>query len=381
MISSLVLTIAILFPSGRAAGGSDGGRVEDAYESKIQQALSIHASESPDLLQRSLNVGGGATVEVGADGNVAETNGGAYEKFMSPGAKQYADSDDEEESGDSSDDDEDEDDESLLAAFREHYPDDYRLTKDLSLKVKLDAIEDEEERLDEYKWIRAEAFRLAQLDPEDWEYFSYWELHTAFRCDRIMAERRPIYGPEVWTEIRELYHEFVRDEKEEGQPGTYQFSDIQDPLMPMEPFQSTEKGRSLRATRDISKGEIVFQATNNTIIFTEGDVWRKFLFVVYERNGRPFDKETACDILIWSWVQRLEEDGPLVIVMDLDNGSLLNEGRDEEDWDPPNVQCGEEGAKFCGMDYYATRDMKAGEEILINYHSFAILDGWKAMGL
>jgi len=192
----------------------------------------------------------------------------------------------------------------------------------------------------------------------------------------------------MWTEVRQLWRDFANVDKKllpkkENEPDrTYQFGqDSFDP--PMEPFQSVGKGRSLRAKRDIAKGEMVFKATNNTVIFTRGHTWRRFLFHIYERHGEdgPFDSRTACDVLVWSWVQTLEKDGDLVIMADFDNGSLLNQGRFEDDWDPPNVRCGKEGDTMCMMEYYATEDIKTGDEILCDYREFAWLDSWGSMGL
>ena len=125
----------------------------------------------------------------------------------------------------------------------------------------------------------------------------------------------------------------------------------------------------------------MFEATDNTIVFADGHTWRKFLFAIYKRNGEPYDTGMTCDVLVWSWVQTLEEGGPLVIFADFDDGSLLNEGRDEDGWDPPNVRCGKEGDSRCTQSYFATADIKAGDELLCDYRVFANLNGWKDMGL
>ena len=108
------------------------------------------------------------------------------------------------------------------------------------------------------------------------------------------------------------------------------------------------------------------------------------MFAYYDERGEdtdPVDADTACDLLVWSWVQTLEEDGPEVVVMDLDNGSLLNEGREDSGWDDPNVRCGHEGDTMCMMSYYSTKDIKKGDELLCDYREFAFLDSWPAMGL
>ena len=66
-------------------------------------------------------------------------------------------------------------------------------------------------------------------------------------------------------------------------------------------------------------------------------------------------------------MQTLEEDGPLVTVVDFDNRSLLNEGRDEPDWESPKVRCGKEGDTMCMMEYCTTKDIKKGDELLCDY--------------
>ena len=225
------------------------------------------------------------------------------------------------------------------------------------------------------------------LDPDDWYRYSYWELHAYFSCAYEFTKSKPIPSPERWNEIRSYYHQFVAEDLEdwplenEKEPRSYVYTEGEY-RPPMEPFQSGFKGRGLRANRFIARGELVFKATNNTIIFTHGHTWRKFLFALYERNGEEEEKldgEMACDVLVWSWIQQMVPGGPLVIVMDLDNGSLMNEGREDEGWEDPNVKCGKED--WCDFEYYAIKDIEEGEEILCDYREFAYLDAWKHMGL
>jgi len=262
------------------------------------------------------------------------------------------------------------------------------LEGDPEFKALHDGITDPKYR-DEIDWDgKEEANRKARMDIDRWHALSYWELHAYFECARAFAFPRPLYTSEMWTELRALWRDFREKDAmsppiKSGEPErTYVYGEGSfDP--PMEPFQSGEKGRGLRAKRDISKGEMVFKATNNTVVFNRGHTWRLFLFHIYERHGEdgPYDSGTTCDVLVWSWVQALEEDGDPVIVADFDNGSLLNEGRDSEGWDKPNVRCGREGDALCMMEYYATRDIETGDEILCDYREFALLDSWEDMGL
>ena len=249
--------------------------------------------------------------------------------------------------------------------------------------------EEEEEEEDEWADVHAEAELAAYLDPDLWYRFSYWELHAYFSCAAAFKVSRAPYDSAKWNDLRQYYHHFVAldkvdkplDEGEEERSFQYSTEAYHPPL---ETFQTEGKGRGLMAARDIDKGELVFKATNNTVIFTHGHTWRKFLFAIYERYeeevGGELDQYTTCDVLVWSWVQRLTENGPLVIVADLDNGSLMNEGREEEGWEPPNTRCGKEGER-CEMAYYATKDIRKGEEILCDYREFALLNAWPRMGL
>lgn len=421
-------------PSGTSSASSDTNDAAanvNEYEFKVQQALAHYATKSHRLLGRALQEGGAAaSVEIVPDGNVANSGSDSHDELWQAefalqalevelktldelkkggvgsgdgdeffsGDEYYAGDDEEYNSGDdeeyySGDDDENE----------EYFDDDYYsgdeydsgdfgkdmkayLRKDKSLKAILSAIEDEDYRRDVFEDIRHEAKVKASLDPESWYEYSYWELHAYFSCHRAFAAGRPLYDFEKWADLRQYWNTFRKEDMKElpipmGKPErTYQFADgAFDP--PLTPFQSMDKGRGLKAARDISKGEMVFTATNNTVIFTHGHTWRKFLFAIYERNDEPYDSETTCDALVWSWVQTLEDDGPLVIVADFDNGSLLNEGRDDDGWESPNVRCGKVGDKRCMMSYYATKDIKNGDELLCDYREFALLNAWPDMGL
>jgi hypothetical protein len=208
----------------------------------------------------------------------------------------------------------------------------------MPLRYAIDSKEEEEEEevgQFDYGDVENEAYIKSMLDPDEWYRYSYWELHAYFSCAAEFIKSKPIPTSERWRDLRDYYHEFIEQDlvdwplKEGMVPRSYVWTDASyDP--PMEPFQTGFKGRGLKAARDIKEGELVFKATNNTIIFTHGHTWRKFLFALYEREGEEedqLDSETTCDVLVWSWVQRLVPGGPLVIVMDLDNGSLMNEGR------------------------------------------------------
>mmetsp|Transcript_1579 Transcript_1579/g.2354 ORF Transcript_1579/g.2354 Transcript_1579/m.2354 type:complete len:232 (+) Transcript_1579:165-860(+) len=131
-----------------------------------------------------------------------------------------------------------------------------------------------------------------------------------------------------------------------------------------------EKGRGLKAAKDIKKGDMIFKATNNTVVFTDGHSFRKFMFMLNERFP-----SFACDVLQWAWVQDLEG-GAFGIEVDLDDCNLLNSGHRSA-----NIQCGKADDICDGSHFYARRDIKKGEEILGSYSEFVSDHSWSELGL
>lgn len=148
------------------------------------------------------------------------------------------------------------------------------------------------------------------------------------------------------------------------------------------------KGRGVFAKDDIPKGTLVANIDNgSTGIFKEGHSWREFVVSLPE--------ETACNFIEWSWVQTITplNDGDdeirsgLTIFASFDESNLMNAA----DWDgvEANVSCGNpsmqggDGQGQCRFQYYATRDIDAGEELLINYAEFedSSQKGWADIGL
>ena len=258
-------------------------------------------------------------------------------------------------------------------------------------KLKADLESDNED-------IREEAMLRRRLDPKSWEEFSYWELHAYFACDKAMDSPRPIWTDEQWREFRDFYHEFAEeDKKDKDSPDgvhTYQLSEDEYDLSKNAiPFIAGEKGRGLKAVRDIKAGELVFKATNNTIVFNTAHTFRKFLFGM---NDHFKDPGMVCDVLIWAWVEDVEGEIPIAVVVDLDNGNLLNDWNDWNDWNLGddeykgdkgqdefkenqdeeehfdeflNVRC-HKNPTTRALDCFASRDIMEGEELLGPYADF-----------
>ena len=268
---------------------------------------------------------------------------------------------------------------------------DREMHEDRAFVAVMDAYDDEDDGRRTWGEVLEELISRYGLEEKNWYRWRYWPMHAWLRCKRVNAHLRRFYTPERWRVMREFYHDFVAADLAEKplrdgeRPRTYQFTLNESFDPPTVPTQ-TKYGRGLAAARDIKEGELVFKATNNTIVFAHPHTWRKWIWALYNEvddktsGGKDFP-EYACDAMVWSWIQRFEMDGPRYIVLDLDNGSLLNEGRaGDPNFQPPNVRCGEEGG-VCDMSYYALQDIREGDELLCDYRSFALIDDWREISL
>eukprot|EP00984_Skeletonema_dohrnii_P028652 scaffold18707_cov80-Skeletonema_dohrnii-CCMP3373.AAC.3 len=173
--------------------------------------------------------------------------------------------------------------------------------------------------------------------PKKWETFDHNKMRTYFECKKAFKSARPWWTDQEWRIVRELYQDLLKSERAglvrgSTKIGTYQASDE----------AGKEKGRGLKAAKDIKKGDMIFKATNNTV---------------------------------WAWVQDLEG-GAFGIEVDLDDCNLLNSGHRSA-----NIQCGKADDICDGSHFYARRDIKKGEEILGSYSEFVSDHSWSELGL
>ena len=236
--------------------------------------------------------------------------------------------------------------------------------------------------------IQREAMIRRHLDPSKWDTFDYWEIYHYFTCDKLLyASARPIWSEQLFRDTRDFYHEFVEDDDTPFTGlfrSTYQANeDVYDMSQNAVPYLSGgEKGRGLKAARDIKEGDVIFKSTNNTIIFNDGHTMRKFLFAM---NGRFSDPGMVCDILIWAWVQDMEGEIPFAGVVDLDNGNLLNDYALEAYYGDSQKKIQNYSANIrcngTALNCYASKDIAMGEELLGNYADFVSHYSWTSLGL
>eukprot|EP00984_Skeletonema_dohrnii_P022141 scaffold11256_cov80-Skeletonema_dohrnii-CCMP3373.AAC.1 len=169
--------------------------------------------------------------------------------------------------------------------------------------------------------------------PKKWETFDHYKMRTYFECKKAFESARPWWTDEEWRIVRELYQDLLKSERAGCQI--------------VVPYQAgKEKGRGLKAAKDIKKGDMIFKATN-----------------------------TPSYLPMWAWVQDLEG-GAFGMEVDLDDCNLLNSGHRSA-----NIQCGKADEICDGSHFYARRDIKKGEEILGSYSEFVSDHSWSELGL
>jgi len=232
--------------------------------------------------------------------------------------------------------------------------------------------------------------------PVWWDYSIDNLFEDLFNCGEIVYHDTPV--PVTEKDIEKVYQQF--NELRDKYAKEVNLVPIQQPT-PDNSFSLMTvpsdikaagggKGKGLFASEMIKKGSLVMSLNaGNVGIFKDGATWRKFVATL--------PRETACNFIEWCWIQEIipeegnEDDirNGLTIFCAFDESSLMNAadlgvhlGYGEE----ANVRCGssddnEEGP--CRFDYYATRDIEAGEELTVNYDEFEDPDQhqWVLIGL
>jgi hypothetical protein len=199
---------------------------------------------------------------------------------------------------------------------------------------------------------------------------SLLDILEVLECPRILSVSRPIPDMDTWQLLRQTYVEVVgptRASMSLSSPST--LSGINSPFGIL---VTSNAGRGIVADEPIKKGTIV-RKSKWTAQFDRAQDYIQFL----EKLPPPL----ACDVMEWSYarfvtVQREEA----VICVDLEPSSLINACEYVEDCNLGLVSGAYGDCQ--GLVFEATRDIAAGEELLVDYSEFSDLDeGWIAMGL
>ena len=196
---------------------------------------------------------------------------------------------------------------------------------------------------------------------EIWSDFTASEMKRHLKCSEYYQRaEQTIHEQDAWKRMRKKYVDIVGPASTIGptESGYNGFS---------RPYQvgHNRHGRGIYAKTDIPKGSLVWHNIRSAA-FSEGIHFREFVMTL--------PRELGCDVLQWSYV--MDEK----IYCDLDEGSFCNNGYSDDS----NIDIDEvASAKFiakAGMQLFAKRDIKKGEELLCNYSSFSDGD-WSLFGL
>ena len=199
-------------------------------------------------------------------------------------------------------------------------------------------------------------------DGRVWSHFTVSEMKDHLRCSEYYQRaEQTIHDQDAWKEMRRTYVRVVGADASTVGPPESSYNGFSRPYQ----VGHNNYGRGIYAKADIPKGSLVWQNIRSAA-FSEGMQFREFVMTL--------PPELGCDVLQWSYV--MDEK----IYCDLDEGSFCNNGYSVGS----NIDIDEEvSAKFiakAGMQLFASRDIKEGEELLCNYASFSDGD-WGLFGL
>lgn len=194
--------------------------------------------------------------------------------------------------------------------------------------------------------------------PDDWVNWGFSRIRHKFKCDQYVDNAiKPLPTMEYWEMIRDAYNKQVDP--------SYTFDEVVPPTQgyrmneagappPYYAKVSESKDRGLFASRDIPMGQVVHDGTKSDVVFPNAMAWRRFVL--------SLPRKAACDMTEWSWTQQLEEGGPMKIVSSINISILMNMGAPEQINAVPKSST--------ESVFYATKDIKKGEEILTDYEIY-----------
>jgi len=191
--------------------------------------------------------------------------------------------------------------------------------------------------------------------PPGWEEFSHYRLRDLFECSSYESDQtKALPTMEEYQHMRDSYRKHVNEHAifEDSVPPTlgYNHDNTGGPPPYYAGHTKDGKGRGLFASRDIKKGELVHDGTNNDNKFPDRKTYNHFVYDLPQKN--------ACDMLYWCWRQRLEKNGRRENLCTFNISSLMNGSTHDYNIDPESTM---------SQKFYAVRDIKKNDEIMYNY--------------
>lgn len=221
-------------------------------------------------------------------------------------------------------------------------------------------------------------------DDDDGEEYDVWTMGAPWEIAEVLNcpsddpyGYKEIHTEETWRTFNRIYNEIVGPEHS-SIPPAFETSGFQ---IAIEIKFRPGIGRGVFAGEPIPRGTLVYECIN-TGQFRRAQDYRDFL--------KRLPPKLACDVIIWAYSRMISRElkDSFMVCVDLDEGSFVNSGT----YHQSNTELGvggllgedaEEDATWygCNMQFYANRDIAAGEEIRTAYADFAEPHGWRIMGL
>ncbi|EED87511.1 predicted protein [Thalassiosira pseudonana CCMP1335] len=168
---------------------------------------------------------------------------------------------------------------------------------------------------------------------QEWESFSFRELYKHFDCSSHARDQtKRLYSPMKRNTLNDKY----REQFGKATPSLEAY------VPPYYANYSNGKGRGVFASRDIKVGERVHDGMKRTVFF---------------------DDEMSCDVMEWVWTQQVGDARKFCMCVNLNDSAFMNNG-------------GKDGSNIApkpnefSLDFYATRNIKTGEELLYDYGQY-----------
>mmetsp|Transcript_12963 Transcript_12963/g.18577 ORF Transcript_12963/g.18577 Transcript_12963/m.18577 type:complete len:309 (-) Transcript_12963:33-959(-) len=197
--------------------------------------------------------------------------------------------------------------------------------------------------------------------PKDWQRWGFYGFRKNFNCNEYLNDgTKPIPTMEYWETVLAVYNRVVDPtyKFDNEVPPTEGYRLNVDGAQPYYAKLSPGKGRGLFASRDIQKGEIMHNGTKSDIVFPDGLSWKRFMVAL--------PREMACDLSEWTFTQQFKQGGPMRVVSSLNIAILMNEGDTLKDVNVQPEDGNGQPSEYSAV-FYAMRDIKKDEEILMDY--------------
>jgi len=157
----------------------------------------------------------------------------------------------------------------------------------------------------------------------DWaSVYGFGNMHEEWQCrEHAHSQTKPIYTPEMWDMLWKAFvhstlFPFPIPAEAKLCTQTNHESCAEQPFYVN--ITTDGKGRGNFASRNITKGEQIYNGHPNTVFFLDGNSFYRFI--------TSLPRKVACDVLEWAWQQDLTDSGNVVLCLNLDNAVFFNHG-------------------------------------------------------